>query len=102
MYTHKLKPTLLAITIASTLTPAAYAAQELTALQEVVVSATRTEQDIKDVSSSVKTVSSNDVDNQMATDPQQALKYTGVDAEGQVDLASRDTTFEEWKIHALK
>ena len=83
MYTQKLKPTLLAITIASTLTPAAYAAQELTALQEVVVSATRTEQDIKDVSASVETVSSNDIDNQMATDPQQALKYTpGVDAEG--------------------
>lgn len=83
MYTHKLKPTLLAITIASTLTPVAYAAQELTAFQEVVVSATRTEQDIKDVSASVATVSSDDINDQIATDPQQALKYTpGVEAKG--------------------
>ncbi|WP_105902088.1 TonB-dependent hemoglobin/transferrin/lactoferrin family receptor [Vibrio gangliei] len=83
MYPTNIKPSLLACSIALTLTPAAYAAQELTALEEVVVSATRTEQAVKDVSSSVASVSSQSMESQLATDPQQALKYTpGVEVQG--------------------
>ncbi|OEF27628.1 TonB-dependent hemoglobin/transferrin/lactoferrin family receptor [Vibrio rumoiensis] len=82
MYTPKFKPTLLATSITFSLFASNVAAQQ-SELQEVVVSATRTEQDIKDVSASIETVSSNDINQEMATDPKQALKYTpGVDAQG--------------------
>lgn len=84
MQRHNLKPTLLAFSIAITLAPTTQAAQELTALQEVVVSATRTEQEVKDVSSSVASVSAQSMESQIASDPQQALKYTpGVEVQGQ-------------------
>lgn len=50
---------------------------------EVVVSATRTEQSIKDTSSSISKVTSDDIEKTMATDIQDALKYTpGVSANG--------------------
>lgn len=82
MYTPKFKPTLLATSITFSLFTSAVSAEQ-TELQEVVVSATRTEQDIKDVSASIETVSSNDINQEMATDPKQALKYTpGVEAQG--------------------
>lgn len=84
MHPHQFKPTLLAFSIAITLTPFAQAAQEKTDLQEVVVSATRTEQNIKDVSSSVSSVSSESMESHLASNPQQALKYTpGVEVQGQ-------------------
>lgn len=82
MYNPKFKPTLLATSITFSLFTSVVSAQQ-TELQEVVVSATRTEQDIKDVSASIETVSSNDINQEMATDPKQALKYTpGVEVQG--------------------
>lgn len=82
MYNPKFKPTLLATSITFSLFTSTVSAQQ-TELQEVVVSATRTEQDIKDVSASIETVSSNDINQEMATDPKQALKYTpGVEVQG--------------------
>ncbi|USD68221.1 TonB-dependent hemoglobin/transferrin/lactoferrin family receptor [Vibrio sp. SCSIO 43136] len=58
-------------------------AQSNIVFDEVVVSATKIEQDIKDVSATVEKVSSDDIDNAMATDLKQALKYTpGVEVNG--------------------
>ncbi|MGF1762077.1 TonB-dependent hemoglobin/transferrin/lactoferrin family receptor [Aliivibrio kagoshimensis] len=58
-------------------------AEEVTTFDEVVVSATRTEQNISDVSSSIATVSSESIDNTMANNVKDALKYTpGVTANG--------------------
>lgn len=58
-------------------------AEEVTTFDEVVVSATRTEQNISDVSSSIATVSAETIDNTMANNVKDALKYTpGVTANG--------------------
>ncbi|WP_028862742.1 TonB-dependent hemoglobin/transferrin/lactoferrin family receptor [Psychromonas aquimarina] len=59
-----------------------YAAQVST-FDEVVVSATRTEQSINDVSSSISTVSAETIDKTMAGDLKEALQYTpGVNVNG--------------------
>ena len=73
---------LLSASIILALTSTAHA-EEYSIFDEVVVSATRTEQSKADVSSAIETVSSQDIDNTLSTDVQQALKYTpGVDAQG--------------------
>ena len=83
MSTFNFKPSLLSMAIALSFSSPLIAAEK-TALNEVVVSATRTEQNIKDVSSSISVVSDDTIDNQLSTDPQQALQYTpGVNVEGQ-------------------
>ncbi|MBD1576604.1 TonB-dependent hemoglobin/transferrin/lactoferrin family receptor [Vibrio sp. S11_S32] len=82
MSTFNFKPNLLATAIAFSFSSPLIAAEK-SALNEVVVSATRTEQNINDVSASVETVSNNEIDDTMASDPKQALQYTpGVDAQG--------------------
>lgn len=54
-----------------------------TIFDEVVVSATRTDQNIKDVSISISKVTAADIEQTMPTDIQDALKYTrGVSANG--------------------
>ncbi|NAX31084.1 TonB-dependent hemoglobin/transferrin/lactoferrin family receptor [Vibrio sp. V37_P2S8PM304] len=64
------------------LSPSAFA-EDYSLFDEVVVSATRTEQNKKDVSSSIETVSSAQIDDTLATDLKQALQYTpGVEVEG--------------------
>ncbi|NVD07905.1 TonB-dependent hemoglobin/transferrin/lactoferrin family receptor [Vibrio sp. JPW-9-11-11] len=73
---------LLSASIVFALTSTAYA-QDYALFDEVVVSATRTEQNKSDVSSSIEKVSSEDIDNALSTDVKQALKYTpGVNAQG--------------------
>ncbi|MEZ8195747.1 TonB-dependent hemoglobin/transferrin/lactoferrin family receptor [Vibrio cortegadensis] len=81
------KKTLLAASIFAAVSPSIYAQDtsnsQATMFDEVVVSATRTEQNLKDVSSSISTVSSNDIDNTMSNSIQDVLKYTpGVTANG--------------------
>ncbi|WP_100754328.1 TonB-dependent hemoglobin/transferrin/lactoferrin family receptor [Vibrio salilacus] len=76
------KRSLLSASIVFALTSTAYA-QEYALFDEVVVSATRTEQNKEDVSSSIETVSSSDISKTLSTDVKQALKYTpGVNAQG--------------------
>jgi hemoglobin/transferrin/lactoferrin receptor protein len=76
------KKSLLSASIILAVSPALHA-EEYSLFDEVVVSATRTEQNKEDVSSSIETVSSKDIDNQMSSDVKQALQYTpGVDANG--------------------
>ncbi|WP_434763099.1 TonB-dependent hemoglobin/transferrin/lactoferrin family receptor [Vibrio fortis] len=76
------KKSLLSASIILAVSPALHA-EEYSLFDEVVVSATRTEQNKEDVSSSIGTVSSKDIDNQMSSDVKQALQYTpGVDANG--------------------
>ncbi|UTT87048.1 TonB-dependent hemoglobin/transferrin/lactoferrin family receptor [Vibrio pelagius] len=76
------KKSLLSASIILAVSPALHA-EEYSLFDEVVVSATRTEQDKEDVSSSIETVSSKDIDNQMSSDVKKALQYTpGVDANG--------------------
>lgn len=68
------KPSLLSATIAFTFSSQLMAAQT-SVLDEIVVSATRTEQNSKDVAASVDIISSDKIDQTMATDPKQALQY---------------------------
>lgn len=76
------KKSLLSASILLAVSPALHA-EEYSLFDEVVVSATRTEQSKEDVSSSVETVSSKDIDSQLSSDVKQALQYTpGVDANG--------------------
>ncbi|MBY7666639.1 TonB-dependent hemoglobin/transferrin/lactoferrin family receptor [Vibrio anguillarum] len=78
MYTK----TLLSASILLALSPAALA-EEVSRFDEVVVSATRTEQSKKDVSSSIESISSSEIAEVMADNIQQALNSTpGVEAEG--------------------
>ncbi|RJX69996.1 TonB-dependent hemoglobin/transferrin/lactoferrin family receptor [Vibrio sinensis] len=77
-----IKQTQLALVISAVLSAPALA-EEVYSFDEVVVSATRTEQNIEDVSSSVATVSRSQLDNTMTNNLQDTLKYTpGVEAEG--------------------
>lgn len=76
------KKSLLSASIVLALTTSAYA-QEYALFEEVVVSATRTEQAKKDVSASIETVSSESIDSSLSSDIKEALKYTpGVEVEG--------------------
>ncbi|NCO47179.1 MAG: TonB-dependent receptor plug domain-containing protein, partial [Vibrio sp.] len=78
MYTK----TLLSASILLALSPTALA-EEVSRFDEVVVSATRTEQSKKDVSSSIESISSSEIAEVMADNIQQALNSTpGVEAEG--------------------
>ncbi|MDE1252039.1 TonB-dependent hemoglobin/transferrin/lactoferrin family receptor [Vibrio aestuarianus] len=78
MYTQ----TLLSASILVALSPSSFA-DNLHQFDEVVVSATRTEQSKKDVSSSIETISAKELESTMSNDLQQALSYTpGVDALG--------------------
>ena len=59
-------------------------ANDVFTFDEVVVSATRTEQEIRDVAASVSTVTSEDIENSMSQNLQQALRSEpGVSMEGQ-------------------
>ncbi|MEF1291912.1 TonB-dependent receptor plug domain-containing protein, partial [Vibrio sp. M260118] len=76
------KKTFLSASIVLALSSTAHA-EDYALFDEVVVSATRTEQSKADVSSSIETVSAEDIDSTLSTDVKQALKYTpGVNAQG--------------------
>ncbi|WP_159652871.1 TonB-dependent hemoglobin/transferrin/lactoferrin family receptor [Vibrio atypicus] len=76
------KRSLLSASIVVALTAPVHA-EEYSVFDEVVVSATRTEQNKADVSSSIETVTSESINSQMSSDVQQALQYTpGVEANG--------------------
>lgn len=77
------KKTSLALAIGAICASTAVFAEETFTFDEVVVSATRTEQNKEDVSSSVATVSRDDLDAQMNNNLKDTLKYTpGVQAQG--------------------
>ncbi|WP_052879571.1 TonB-dependent hemoglobin/transferrin/lactoferrin family receptor [Vibrio coralliirubri] len=77
------KQSLLSASIVLALSSTSAFAEDYALFDEVVVSATRTEQSKADVSSSIESVSSEDIDNQMSNDIKQALQYTpGVEAQG--------------------
>ncbi|MDH5931505.1 TonB-dependent hemoglobin/transferrin/lactoferrin family receptor [Vibrio splendidus] len=77
------KQSLLSASIVLALSSTSAFAEDYALFDEVVVSATRTEQNKEDVSSSIESVSSEDIDNQMSNDIKQALQYTpGVEAQG--------------------
>lgn len=66
----------LALAITAMLAAPILAQAETYTFDEVVVSATRTEQSKQDASSAIETVSSDDIDKEMAGDIKEALKYT--------------------------
>ena len=66
---------LLSASVVMALSPAAMA-QQISALDDYVVSATRTDQSVKEVSSSVVSVQREALDRELANDLQQALKYS--------------------------
>ncbi|MDD1830144.1 TonB-dependent hemoglobin/transferrin/lactoferrin family receptor, partial [Photobacterium sp. ZSDE20] len=70
------KQSLLSASIVLALSSTSAFAEDYALFDEVVVSATRTEQSKADVSSSIESVSSEDIDNQMSNDIKQALQYT--------------------------
>ena len=77
------KQSLLSASIVLALSSTSVLAEDYVLFDEVVVSATRTEQSKADVSSSIESVSSEDIDNQMSNDIKQALQYTpGVEVQG--------------------
>ncbi|GAD88603.1 MULTISPECIES: TonB-dependent hemoglobin/transferrin/lactoferrin family receptor [Vibrio] len=77
------KKTTLAVAISAIVASSAVFAEETFTFDEVVVSATKTEQNKSDVSSSVATVSRDDLDSQMNNNLKDTLKYTpGVQAQG--------------------
>ncbi|MEZ9687610.1 TonB-dependent receptor plug domain-containing protein, partial [Vibrio atlanticus] len=77
------KQSLLSASIVLALSSTSAFAEDYALFDEVVVSATRTEQNKEDVSSSIESVSAKDIDNQMSSDIKQALQYTpGVEAQG--------------------
>jgi hemoglobin/transferrin/lactoferrin receptor protein len=74
------KKTILSASILAALSQGAYA-EEHSTFNEVVVSATRTEQNVNDVSASVETVSSKDIDRTLSKNLYDAVQYTpGVEA----------------------
>ncbi len=74
------KKSLLSASIVLAITNTAYA-QDASQFKEVVVSATRTEQNITDVSASVESVSSKDIDRTLSKNLYDAVQYTpGVEA----------------------
>ncbi|BEU02160.1 ligand-gated channel [Agarivorans sp. OAG1] len=76
--------TLIANAVIFSLSPLAYAETNSTMFDEVVVSATRTEQSVKDISSSISSVSSEQLEQQMANDLNDAVRYEpGVTTTGQ-------------------
>ncbi|UJF17328.1 TonB-dependent hemoglobin/transferrin/lactoferrin family receptor [Vibrio sp. SS-MA-C1-2] len=83
LFQQTFKKTLLTTSILLTLPAFANTNSGISYFDEVVVSATKTEQSKKDVSSSIETISASDLDETMSSDLKEALKYTpGVDAEG--------------------
>ncbi|WP_432454275.1 MULTISPECIES: TonB-dependent hemoglobin/transferrin/lactoferrin family receptor [unclassified Agarivorans] len=79
-----LNRTLIANAVLLSLSPAAYAETASTVFDEVVVSATRTEQSIKDISSSVSAVGSEQLEQQMANNLKDSVRYEpGVSTTGQ-------------------
>ncbi len=79
-----LKRTIIANAIIVSLSPLAQAETTTTLFDEVVVSATRTEQNIKDVSASVSAVRAEQLEQQMADDLSEAVRYEpGVSTTGQ-------------------
>ncbi|WP_039948667.1 TonB-dependent hemoglobin/transferrin/lactoferrin family receptor [Vibrio ichthyoenteri] len=77
-----IKQTQLALLIGAVLSAPALA-EDVYSFDEVVVSATRTEQNKEDVSSSIATVSRSELDNTMTNSLKDTLKYTpGVEVEG--------------------
>ena len=76
------KKTLLSASIVFAISTTAHA-QDLTEMEQLIVSATKTEQKKKDVSSSIETVSADDMSESMASDLKQALKnQPGVGVQG--------------------
>lgn len=74
------KKSILSASILIALSQGAYA-EESSTFNEVVVSATRTEQNVNDVSASVETVSSKDIDRTLSKNLYDAVQYTpGVEA----------------------
>ncbi|WP_055732495.1 TonB-dependent hemoglobin/transferrin/lactoferrin family receptor [Agarivorans gilvus] len=79
-----LKRTLIANAVMISLSPLAHAETNATLFDEVVVSATRTEQSIKDVSASVSAVHAEQLEQQLADSLSEAVRYEpGVTATGQ-------------------
>ena len=80
----KYKLTLVASSILLAVSPILHAEETVSVFDEVVVSGTRSEQSVKNVPASVAKISSEDIEQNMATDVQQALKFEpGVSAQGQ-------------------
>lgn len=87
------KLTFLASSVVLALSPALHAQEEYSVFDEVVVSGTRSEQSIKNIPSSVSKVSSEDIEQNLATDVKQALKYEpGVQVNGQGRFGMEDFT----------
>ncbi|WP_053062391.1 TonB-dependent hemoglobin/transferrin/lactoferrin family receptor [Photobacterium aquae] len=87
------KLTLVASAIVMALSPSIYAQDEVSVFDEVVVSGTRSEQSIKNVPSSVTKVSAEQIEDNLATDVKQALKYEpGVQVNGQGRFGMQDFT----------
>lgn len=64
-------------------------AEDIDHLKEVVISATRTEQDVDDIANTVTTISDDDIEKQMPTDIKDLLRYeTGVSVRSQPNRAS--------------
>ncbi|MGF1681888.1 TonB-dependent hemoglobin/transferrin/lactoferrin family receptor [Photobacterium minamisatsumaniensis] len=87
------KLTLIASSVVIALSPSLHAQEDVSIFDEVVVSGTRSEQSIKNVPSSVSKVTSDDIEQNLATDLKQALKYEpGVQVNGQGRFGMEDFT----------
>ncbi|ELR67781.1 TonB-dependent heme and hemoglobin receptor HutA [Photobacterium marinum] len=87
------KLSIVASSVLLALSPVLQAQEDVSVFDEVVVSGTRSEQSIKNVPSSISKVSSEDIEQNLATNVQQALKYEpGVQVNGQGRFGVEDFT----------
>ncbi|OLQ70469.1 ligand-gated channel [Photobacterium proteolyticum] len=87
------KLTIIASSVVLAISPSLQAQEEVSIFDEVVVSGTRSEQSIKNVPASVSKVTSEEIEQNLATDVKQALKYEpGVTVNGRGRFGMEDFT----------
>ncbi|MCW8327806.1 TonB-dependent hemoglobin/transferrin/lactoferrin family receptor [Photobacterium sp. SDRW27] len=97
------KLTFIASSVVLALSPSLHAQDDVSIFDEVVVSGTRSEQSIKNVPSSVSKMSSEDIEQNLATDIKQALKYEpGVTVNGRGRFGMEDFTIRGMSGNRVK
>ncbi|WP_419240018.1 TonB-dependent hemoglobin/transferrin/lactoferrin family receptor [Photobacterium leiognathi] len=87
------KLTLIASSLLAAFSPSVFASSDVSQFDEVVVTGTRSEESIKNVPASIAKVTAEEIENNLAVDVKQALKYEpGVSVNGQGRFGMEDIT----------
>ncbi|WP_305813936.1 TonB-dependent receptor plug domain-containing protein [Photobacterium leiognathi] len=87
------KLTLIASSLLAAFSPSVFASSDVSQFDEVVVTGTRSEESIKNVPASIAKVTAEEIENNLAVDVKQALKYEpGVSVNGRGRFGMEDIT----------